>query len=57
MEWLYFLVLFGNDGLEYVYDGPMTIEDCSSALVQLHKDEPGQLAYSCEAVRVVETDE
>lgn len=49
---LYFLVLFANDGQEYVVDGPMTIEDCAYAILDVSDSSPDQPSYACEKVVV-----
>lgn len=53
---LYFLVMFANDGNEYVVDGPMPVEDCIYAMLDLSDSDPDELAYACEQAKLVESE-
>ena len=50
----YILAIVTNSGEQYVIEYGLTQVDCAYSIIELVEENPNQLSYACEAIRVKE---
>lgn len=49
----YILTLITNTGEQYAIEYGLTQTDCAYSIIELVEENPNQLSYACEAIRIV----